>query len=157
MLVDIEKVNKIYSLLYTLRDVNEEIRGLEREVGKILDANVDLGIPADVIRGVEVEIEKRPLRKVKLAPLRCEETYPKIYIDRVAIEDYGLVLRDAEKSRREIRLTSLEVHDALTLACNLEVSEVEALINAVREKRKLLEEDLAKLKELVAYAKLVLS
>jgi hypothetical protein len=45
----------------------------------------------------------------------------------------------------------------LTLACNLEVSEVEALIDAVREKKKLLEEDLAKLKELVAYAKLVLS
>jgi hypothetical protein len=157
MLVDIEKVNKIYSLLYTLRDVNEEIRGLEIEVGKILEASVDLGIPADVIRGVEVEIEKRPLKKVELAPLRCEETSPEIYINRVVIENYSLVLIGANKSRREIRLTSLDVHDALTLACNLEVSEVEALINAVREKKKLLEEDLAKLKELVAYTKLVLS
>jgi hypothetical protein len=152
--LDVEKIHKMLDLLYTFRDLNKEIENLEREINKILIARLDLGFPADVIKNIEVEIKERPFREVKIAPLRCEETI--YYINRVAIREHDLVL-EGSAVRHEARLTVFSVYDLLTLACNLEVSEVEMLLNAVREKKRELEEDLAKLKELVAYAKLILS
>jgi hypothetical protein len=154
MMLDIEKARKMLDLLYTFRDLNKEIKDLEREINKILRASIDLGAPAEAIKNVEIEIKERPFKEIELAPLRCVETiYP---VNRVAIRDYGLVL-EGSPVRREVRLATFDVYDLLTLACNLEVSEVEALINAIREKKRELENDLAKLKELVAYAKLILS
>jgi hypothetical protein len=153
-MLDIEKVKRVYDLLIALSQVNSEIRSLEGEVHGILGTSIELGIPADVIRGVEVKIEKRPFRMVKLSPLRCEETNNDI--DGVAIGDYDIVLR-GDYFKHEIRFMRPNIYNVLTLACNLEVSEVEALVNAVREKKKELEKDLDKLKELVAYAKLFLS
>jgi hypothetical protein len=153
-MLDIEKARKMFDLLYTFRDLNKEIKDLEREIEKILRVSIDLGSPAEAIKGVEIKIKERPFKEIELAPLRCvETTYP---INRVAIRDYSLVL-EGGPARHEVRLTAFDVYDLLTLACNLEVSEVEALINAIREKKRELESDLAKLKELVAYTKLILS
>jgi hypothetical protein len=153
-MLDIEKARKMLDLLYAFADLNKEIKDLEREINKILKMSIDLGITAEAIKNIEVEINERPFKGVELAPLRCVETiYP---INRVAIRDYSLVL-EGGIVRHEARLTAFDVYDLLTLACNLEVSEVEKLIDAVREKKRELESDLAKLKELVAYAKLILS
>jgi hypothetical protein len=152
--LDIDKIHIILGLLHTFRDINEDIKNLEREINKILVERLNLGFPADTIENIEVEIKERPFREVKIAPLRCEETI--YYINRVAIREHDLVL-EGGAVRHEVSLGEFSVYDLLTLACNLEVSEVEELINAVREKKRELEEDLAKLKELVAYAKLILS
>jgi len=153
-MLDIEKARKMLDLLSTFRDLNKEIKDLEGEINKILRASINLGGPAEAIKGVEIEIKERPFKEVELAPLRCVETiYP---ISRVAIRDYDLVL-EGGPIRREARLAAFDVYDLLTLACNLDLSEVEMLLDAVREKKRALEGDLAKLKELVAYAKLILS
>ena len=153
-MLDIDKIRIILGLLYTFRDINEDIKDLEREINKILMVHLDLGFPANVIKDIEVEIKERPFKEVELAPLRCVETINPI--NRVAIREHTLVL-EGNIVMHEARLTTFNVYDLLTLACNLEVSEVEMLLNAVMEKKKFLEEDLAKLKELVAYTKLILS
>jgi hypothetical protein len=153
-MLDIEKAHKIFDFLYTFRDLNKEIKDLEREIEEILRVSINLDAPAKALNGVEIEIKERQFKEIAVAPLRCVETiYP---INRVAIRGYSLIL-EGGPVRHEIRLTTFNVYDLLTLACNLEASEMEALINALREKKRELENDLAKLKELVAYAKLIMS
>jgi hypothetical protein len=151
-MLDVEKAKRIYDLIDALREVNHEIRALEIDVRSALRTHISFGVPADVVRGVGIKIERRRFRDVKLAPLRCEET--PVYIDEVVIDELDMVLR-GDSFKHSIRLTQLTIYDLLTLACNLEVGELEALINAVREKKRELEEDFNKLKELIAYAKLV--
>jgi hypothetical protein len=151
--LDIEKVKRVYDIIDALREVNHEIRVLELDVRSALRTRISFGFPSEVIRDLEVKIERRRFREVKLAPLRCEETSN--YIDEIAVEDANLVLK-GDAFRHDIELTRLNIHDLLTLTCNLEVSELEALLNAVREKKRELEKDFDKLKELIAYAKLVI-
>jgi hypothetical protein len=106
---------------------------------------------------VRVPIEPRIFREVVPFPLRCEET--DLNISEVVLAGYSLILRQNESSVRvvAIDLEYVTLRSLLTLACNLEVGELERLIDAVREKSRVVSKDVEKLKELMAYAKLILS
>jgi hypothetical protein len=117
---------------------------------KVISMNL---VPFEVV----VPIEQRTFRSVLTFPLRCVET--DLDISEIVLAGYSLILRQGESSVRvvAIDLKYVTLGDLLIMACNLEERDLDAIIEAVREKNRVVSEDIEKLKELIAYSKLTLS
>jgi hypothetical protein len=156
MLMDrlVEKCKSVADWLTTLAKLVDETRSAVVEFNKLLHNKVVSmnSVPFEI----KVPIEPRVFREVVPYPLRCEET--DLNISEIVLDRYNLILQGESRARAvTIDLETVTLKSLLTLACNLEENDLNAVIETMREKSRVMSEDISKLKELVAYTKLVLS
>ena len=149
-----DKCKSVANWLTTLAKLVDETNSVVVEFNKLLHHKVISinPVPFEII----MPIEPRVFKKVVPHPLRCEES--DLNISEIYVRGYNFMFQEEGKVRVvSIDLEIITLKSLLTLACNLEEKDLNAIIEAIREKNRAVSEDIAKLKELVAYAKIILS
>jgi len=151
-----DKCKSVANWLTTLAKLVDEANSVVEEFNKLLRHKVISinPVPFDII----IPIEPRVFKNVVPHPLRCEESDSKIEISKIYVGGHNFILQEEGNVRVvAIDLEFITLKSLLTLACNLEEKDLNAIIEAIRDKNRVVREDIAKLKELVAYAKIILS
>jgi hypothetical protein len=135
----------------------EELKQLLKEV-VFESKSKDVDAPSPVVVSISTN---RPYRQVYFSPLRCEESAElKLLGVSVQFHRYGpyLELRVKEPAdydrSKTLYLKEVNLEDLLEVACNVAPEEMDRLAEGVAEKVKALEEDIRRLREILAYARL---
>jgi len=158
--MDPETLRKYLELLSAIGEQVGAISERSKELHSILTTGV-LKIVHDRLDPVDIDavitVDREVLR-YRFAPLRCEgteKTLKKILLRCEGPSCYIELLTDHGGIYSTVLLSNVTVADVLKLACNVKVEEMERFVEIVREKAKRFEEDIARLKELIVYSKML--
>lgn len=164
-----EVVGRILEELSRLEPTMVRYAETVEELNRLLNTTVfriDTTAPVTPAR-LEAELEVgRPLRVPEFAPLRCEENRDYV-LTRVRLRCWRTceitlrILKTEEyesphpyESPHTYYLSGLELVDLLALACNITLEEFDRLVSEIEGKLGELIRDLARLREILAYARL---
>ena len=151
----VDRAKKIVDVLLQLSKYENEIKKRLHELWEALDRTIIINIDLPWAIKAEVSVEPRSYKCLEVAPLRCEESGKEL--SQVVVEGPMLKLICGNEECWRADLGEITPDKVLTLACNLEPEEVAKLEEIIKEKMGELNNDLSSVKELIAYAKLLLS
>jgi hypothetical protein len=150
----VDRAKKTVDVLLQLSKHGNEIKKRLRELWEALEHTItSIDMPWAI--KAEVPVEPRSYKRLEVAPLRCEESGKEL--SQVVVEGPMLKLICGNEECWRVDLREITPDKVLTLACNLEPEEVAKLEEIIKEKIGELNNDLSSVKELIAYAKLLLS
>jgi len=151
----VDRAKKIVDVLLQLSKLENGIKETLHELWEALDRTIIISIDMPWTIKAEVPVGSRSYKRIELAPLRCEERGKEI--SQVILEGPTLKLVCGGEECWKTDLREITPDKVLTLACNLDPEEVAKLEEIIKEKMGKLNNDLSSVKELIAYAKLLLS
>jgi hypothetical protein len=159
----IERVVRILEELSRLEPTMERYAEAVGELNRLLNTIVFRINTTTPITPAQLKVElkvDRPLRVPEFAPLRCEESKDYV-LTRVSLRCWQtceIALHVYKAGEYEYPhtyyLSKLELVDLLALVCNITPEELGELISRVEGRVGELSRDLARLREILAYAKL---